>query len=192
MIEWYRLGFDLAQLIGEVEALVDLVLGAGRYRHLSYRQLLREGVGVEPYAASERDLREALAVLRVELSPNAGFGRRDLLDLLVTHAIDSMAKAACSLRTIREDQAALARIVTDAEGHSVAKRFELIVDGIEIANGYDELVDAEVLERRMARRSCSPRCARVANNPRSTAGCSRRCAAGCRVAPAWHSASIDC
>jgi lysyl-tRNA synthetase class 2 len=150
MIEWYRLGFDLAQLIGEVEALVDLVLGAGRYRHVTYRQLLREGAGVDPYAASELDLREALGALRVELSPSAGLSRRDLLDLLVTHAIDATGEGRVFVTDYPEDQAALARIVTDAEGHSVAKRFELIVDGIEIANGYDELVDAEVLERRMA------------------------------------------
>jgi elongation factor P--(R)-beta-lysine ligase len=150
MIEWYRLGFDLAQLIGEVEALVDLVLGEGAYRHVTYRQLLREGVGVDPYAASEPDLREALTRLRVELSPSAAVGRRDLLDLLVTHAIDVIGAGRVFITDYPEDQAALARIVTDAEGRSVAKRFELIVDGIEIANGYDELVDADVLERRMA------------------------------------------
>jgi lysyl-tRNA synthetase class 2 len=149
MIEWYRLGFDLAQLIGEVEALVDLVLGAGRYRHLTYRQLLREGAGVDPYAASEPDLREALGRLRVELSPNARVGRRDLLDLLVTHAIDAIGEGRVFVTDYPEDQAALARVVRDSEGQRVAKRFELIVDGIEIANGYDELVDAEVLERRM-------------------------------------------
>jgi lysyl-tRNA synthetase class 2 len=150
MIEWYRLGFDLAQLIAEVEALVDLVLGPGGYRHVTYRQLLREGVGIDPYTASPLDLRAALGRLHVELSRNAGVGRRALLDLLVTHAIDAIGAGRVFITDYPEDQAALARIVTDAEGRSVAKRFELIVDGIEIANGYDELVDAEVLERRMS------------------------------------------
>jgi len=150
MVEWYRLGFDLAQLIGEVEALLDLVLGKSGYRHLTYRQLLDEGAGVDPFADSNAELNEALTGLGVELSPNASASRRDILDLLVAHAIDAIGDGRVFITDYPEDQAALARIETDAAGRRVAKRFELIVDGIEIANGYDELVDADVLARRMS------------------------------------------
>lgn len=150
MIEWYRLGFDLAQLMADVEALVDLTLGAGIYRRVSYFQLLDEGAGVDAFDSNEIELVAALRRLGVELSPAAAVDRRDLLDLLVTHAIDALGAGRIFITDYPADQAALARVVRDPSGRNVAARFELIVDGAEIANGYDELADADVLERRMA------------------------------------------
>src|SRR5262249_4430797 len=53
MIEWYRLGFDLPALMVDVERVVDRVLGRAAYRRISYRRLLLDGVGVDPFRASE-------------------------------------------------------------------------------------------------------------------------------------------
>jgi len=149
MIEWYRIGFDLAELLDEVEALVDLVLGHDNYRRVSYAQLLREGANVDPFEDDEAALMAALNRCGVQLSANADASRRDLLDLLVTYTIEAAGTGRVFVTDYPSDQAALARVVADAQGRNVAARFELIVDGIEVANGYDELVDADVLERRM-------------------------------------------
>jgi len=46
------------------------------------------------------------------------------------------------------DQAALARLHSDDP--SVAARFEVVVDGVELANGYHELTDADEQRRRFA------------------------------------------
>lgn len=48
------------------------------------------------------------------------------------------------------DQSALAKIRKDRDGEygSFAERFELYVDGVELANGYHELTDANELLRR--------------------------------------------
>ncbi|WP_411053454.1 amino acid--tRNA ligase-related protein, partial [Tritonibacter sp. SIMBA_163] len=45
-------------------------------------------------------------------------------------------------------QAALARRHQDADGEWVASRFELYLNGVELANGYDELTDAEEQRQR--------------------------------------------
>ncbi len=152
MIEWYRLEFELAQLMDEVAALVELVLGAGATRRVTYRQLLIEGADIDPLdplRSSDADLIDALERHGVVLSANAGATRRDLLDLLVAHAIETIGAGRIFVTDYPADQAALARVAPDAAGFDVAQRFELVIDGIEIANGYDELLDARVLERRM-------------------------------------------
>jgi lysyl-tRNA synthetase class 2 len=149
MIEWYRRGFDLDALMADVERVVDLVLGRATYRRISYGQLLREGVGVDPFRADEGDLRRALVRHGIELSAAADVDARGLLDLLVTHAIESAGPGRQFVIDYPADQAALARISTDAAGNAVAARFELMIDGVEIANGYDELVDAHALRQRM-------------------------------------------
>jgi lysyl-tRNA synthetase class 2 len=149
MIEWYRRGFDLAQLIDEVAALVDLVLGAAIAHRVTYRQLLVEGAGIDPLRNTDAELFDALKRCGVELSANADVTRRDLLDLLANHAIEAMGSGRVFITDYPADQAALARVTTDANGFDVAQRFELVIDGVEIANGYDELLDARVLERRM-------------------------------------------
>ena len=149
MIEWYRLEFDLAQLMEEVAALVDLVLGALATRCVTYRQLLIEGADTDPLRATDAELIDALERRGVVLSANANATRRDLLDLLVTLAIDTIGAGRIFVTDYPADQAALARVTTDADGFDVAQRFELVIDGIELANGYDELLDAGVLERRM-------------------------------------------
>jgi lysyl-tRNA synthetase class 2 len=45
MIEWYRLGFDLAQLMDEVAALVDQVLGMQRSRRSRITSSFTRGRG---------------------------------------------------------------------------------------------------------------------------------------------------
>ena len=137
------------------------------------------------------DLVAALARLGVELSPGASADRRDLLDLLVTHAIDALGAGRVFITDYPADQAALARLVQDSEGRGVAARFELIIDGVEVANGYDELVDADVHGGPHVDRSSSCAAPRVATNPRTIRACLRRCATVCRAVPALRSASID-
>ncbi len=43
------------------------------------------------------------------------------------------------------EMASLAKTRVDEEGELVAARFELYIEGLELANAYDELIDADVL-----------------------------------------------
>jgi lysyl-tRNA synthetase class 2 len=147
MVEWYRLGFDLTRLMGETAALVDRLLGVAPYRRLRHAELLGS-VGVAP---GERDA-ATLAAAAAALGASGDFVRwsvRALRDYLVSEAIARLGRGRFFVTDYPADEAALARVVQDARGVPVAARFELVVDGIEIANGYDELADAEVLSTRM-------------------------------------------
>lgn len=151
MLEWYRPGFDHHQLMDEVEALVRELLpdvGTAPFERKTYRQVFFDAVAINPLATSLPQLLSACDRLSVPVP--AGFGGDsdggsldDLLDLLlVSHIEPSLGtQAPLLLHDYPASQAALAQIDTDQDGRRVAQRFELYIDGVELANGYHELLD---------------------------------------------------
>lgn len=139
LIEWYRLGFDTGLLMVEVAALVDALLGPAHYERRTYTWLLQDRFGVD--AADHGAIVEHARRLGLQ-----GDDIGDAADLLVADAVAAIDAERVFITAYPGDQAALAR--RNADG--TAARFELVVRGLEIANGYDELTDAEELETRMA------------------------------------------
>jgi len=149
LLEWYRPGFSLEALMDEVAELVLQCLDRGPIGHrvYRYRDLFTDQLGVDPFTASGRDL-AGLARSRLDCG-DLELDRDAWLDLLMSHCVEP-ALAGDDLAFITDyppSQAALARTV-QRDGQTVAARFELYVDGLEIANGYHELLDAGELERR--------------------------------------------
>jgi len=79
------------------------------------------------------------------LVPDAGLSR-DEEDLALTEAIDRLGAGRHFITRYPAEQAALARLLPDDP--SAAARFELVVDGVELANGYHELDDPLEQRRR--------------------------------------------
>ena len=151
LLEWYRLDFDLQQLMQEVAELIDTVLkGAVLEWHFwSYRQAFETILSINPLTASDADIK-AKALAHVDIQMDACAPRDTWLDLLMSHCIEPKLPTACFIFDYPASQAALARLYTDELGHQVARRFEVYVNGIELANGYHELTDAHEQERRFA------------------------------------------
>lgn len=150
MLEWYRPDWTLVELQQETQALVNLLLGAADYQQLTYKQAFIDVLGLDPFVASLTELRQ---VCRDCSGINAELLDRDgCLDLLISHQIEPAlkAKGRVFLYDFPASQAALAQVGQDAEGNSVARRFELYIQGIEIANAYQELTSAEEQARRFA------------------------------------------
>ena len=152
MLEWYRLGWDHRRLVGETAGLVRAALAlAGREATLetvSYRDLYRDRLGLDPFVADEAQLRAALG--DVEIDPR-GLSRDDWLDLLMTHRLQPSFDPDALLAVIDypASQCALARV--RAGDPPVAERFELYLGPLELANGYHELADAGEQRRRFER-----------------------------------------
>ena len=71
---------------------------------------------------------------------------RDELDLAFAQATEALSPGRFFVVDYPADQGALARLMPD--NPAVAARFELVIDGVELANGYWELLDAsEHLQR---------------------------------------------
>jgi lysyl-tRNA synthetase class 2 len=141
LLEWYRPGFDSHQLMAEVAELVGDCLGLTEWRACSYRELFQEELQIDPLVA-EVDALRLVARSRLDLTFDSD--DRDLwLDLLLSHCIEPGLEGLCFIYDYPASQAALSQV------HGpVARRFELYVDGVELANGYQEETDADVLRQR--------------------------------------------
>ncbi|WP_341504224.1 EF-P lysine aminoacylase EpmA [Gallaecimonas sp. GXIMD4217] len=168
MLEWYRLDLDHHQLMDEIAELLVYV-GACHgeaIEKLSYRAAFERHLGINPH---DVPLDELQALCR----QHCGYGdqetdRDNLLNLLVAMVIEPQLGQAgpCFLYDYPASQAALARTGLDAEGNAVARRFELFIHGMELANGYHELTDAVEQERRLlAEAEQRRRLGRPINNP---------------------------
>lgn len=142
MLEWYRPGYSLDDLIGEVGELVATYLERNEWRTVTYRELFLNTLSLDPLLADTASL--AAAAARATDVAGLELDRDGWLDLLMTHCIEPALKneGMVFVRDYPASQAALAR-VEEHDGQQVASRFELYVDGMELANGYYELLDAE-------------------------------------------------
>ncbi len=161
MLEWYRLGFSLTDMISETcELICALGDSADRpftgFKRIEYRQAFVDACGLDPLVASTdmlvaraRELRESACDDR--LAKALGSNRNAWLDYLASHVVYPSLQGECLWVVERypADQAMLARL--DPDDQSVAERFEVFCDGIELANGFRELLDADEQEARFAR-----------------------------------------
>ena len=157
MLEWYQPNYSLDDMAGELNELLAALYGHSIVMsHYRYVDAFMDFVGIHPLTASLAAL-QAVA----EDSGLTGFDfnnaddseesrRQSWLDLLFSHAVEP--NLGHDLPTLIIEYppatAALAKTALDKEGNKVAKRFELYINGIEIANAYDELADGQALRAR--------------------------------------------
>jgi len=151
LAEWYRVGDGLAEGMRLLGELAESLLGRGPAETVTYGEAFAWHVGVDPHTASAADLAARVRSLDIPSPASLGADDRDgWLDLLLSERVQP------GLGHVRPvilydypaSQAALARVRPGRP--PVAERFELYVSGIELANGYHELVDPAVLRQRNA------------------------------------------
>jgi elongation factor P--(R)-beta-lysine ligase len=148
LIEWYRTGRSLPQLIDEVEALVRMLLGAAApaaSERISYRDAFLRELQLDPLTAPDAALAAAAQPLALhgaggEAAPVTS--RDEWLELLMGASVGPRLghQALTFVDGYPASQAALARL--DPADPRVAQRFELYCAGIELANGFHELAAA--------------------------------------------------
>lgn len=164
LLEWYRVGFDHHRLMDEVAELVGMLL-AGRLtlaepERLSYRQIFQHHLNLDPHRATVADLAACAETRNISIPTGMPLDDPDpWLDLLLTHCVEP--RLGSGRLTFVHDypasQAALARLRPDDP--PVGERFELYINGIELANGFHELGDTVEQRHRFAQENAARRAA---------------------------------
>jgi elongation factor P--(R)-beta-lysine ligase len=157
LIEWYRLGYTLDQLMEEVEALVRALLSEVAFsltsQRLSYREAFLRELDLDPLTASLDELGNAASTVGFTAGAQRGAAaqRDELLELLMGAVIGPKLghRSLTFVYDYPASQAALALV--NSNDPRTALRFELYCQGIELANGFQELASAEEQRERFVR-----------------------------------------
>jgi lysyl-tRNA synthetase class 2 len=144
MLEWYRPGLDHQGLMHEINDLLT-TLGLEPAARRTYREAFLDATGLDPHGVGTDELgaRAWQQGLRME-----GIERSAIVEFLFsTEVAPRLAEQGNTfIYDYPAEEAALARIRPGTP--PVAERFELFMAGVEIANGFHELGDADEQRRR--------------------------------------------
>lgn len=150
MVEWYRIGMTLDQLMEETADFIRLFLGPLPLAKIRYREAFLKYVGIDYVTSSEKDLLKFIRSNKIPVYSSLELEDKDaMLNLLIGSLVEPHLgeEGLVVLMDYPASQAALAKKKW-VDDEQVAERFEIYYHGIELANGYFELTNPEEQEQR--------------------------------------------
>jgi lysyl-tRNA synthetase class 2 len=151
MLEWYRPELNLGELMDEVAALLQTITSYSESVRFSYKEVFSQYLNVNVLVCSKDELQKLAIKKLPSFSGDFYLDRDGWLELLMSQVIEpelASLKKPVFIYNFPASQAQLAKVKLDNDGEQVAARFELYAGGLEVANGYDELLDAKELRKR--------------------------------------------
>lgn len=150
MAEWYRKSYTFENMLKETAEFIELFLGEKSLRVITYREAFKQFLNMDYVTASHEELVASLKEKEFPFHGDLFQESRDcLLNFLLAHVIEPNFRGDSLWGLIHYpiSQAAQAKKISYA-GVDVSERFEIYFNGIELANGYHELMDAKELRKR--------------------------------------------
>jgi lysyl-tRNA synthetase class 2 len=151
LVEWYRVGDSMRAAMQLLSDLCHEWLARGAAEFATYSEVFQRYAGVDPHTATIDELRAACRARDVPAPDSlTGEDRDGWLNLLLAAVVQPVLglRQPVIVCDFPASQAALARV--RPETPPLAERFELFIDGVELANGYHELLDTRELAARNA------------------------------------------
>jgi lysyl-tRNA synthetase class 2 len=150
IVEWYRVGDDMVSGMALLSEFSQAILETAPAESISYAEAFERFLEINPHTASRAALMDRAAARGLQVARSLVSDRDGLLNLLLVECIEPHLgkRVPTILFDYPVSQAALARIRDDEP--PVAERFELYIRGMELANGYHELLDPDELRQRCA------------------------------------------
>ena len=152
LLEWYRRGWDEHQLMDEIAELISLVFAARSSQPLAitkrtYGDCFSQILGIDPHGADLVELQEK--AVAASSDSWTGESRANCLDLLFSQLVEpQLPSGLVFVYDYPACQSALAQLHNDTQGRQVSRRFEVFLNGLELANGYFELTDRAEQQQR--------------------------------------------
>ncbi len=152
LLEWYRCGWDEHQLMDEIAELISLVFAARSSQPLAitkrtYGDCFSQILGIDPHGADLVELQEN--AVAASSDSWTGESRANCLDLLFSQLVEpQLPSGLVFVYDYPACQSALAQLHNDTQGRQVSRRFEVFLNGLELANGYFELTDIAEQQQR--------------------------------------------
>lgn len=152
LLEWYRLDFDHLVLMDEVNSLIRFVadgfISLDKSQSYTYQDAMIKFADVDPFNAITDELKAATIKAGIDAVGMDDVSRDTWLDLLMSQVVEKNLPLNCPvfIYDYPASQAALAKIRKGTP--DIAERFELYINGMELANGFHELSDAKEQEQR--------------------------------------------
>lgn len=144
MLEWYRVHFDHHDLMDEVDALLQTILTTHSAQRWCYQECFEYFLQLDPLQATIEQLKQCAVEMGVSTIGLQDADRDTWLQLLMHYGIEpslNELEQPCFIYDFPASQAALAKLSPDDP--RLAQRFEVFYQGMELANGFHELIDAE-------------------------------------------------
>jgi len=148
LAEWYRVDDDLEAGLVLLDDLAQSLLGTKRCERIRFADAFQNAVGIDLTKASIAELSSKAKQLELVASTAWSDDWDDWVNLIFSMIVQpKLGHGTPVLIThFPASQAALARLAIDDPRY--AERFELFYQGVELANGYHELLDPAVLRKR--------------------------------------------
>ena len=144
MLEWYRVGFNHFELMKEVAELFKVILKCEEPTQITYQQLFINLVAIDPLTANIKDL---IAIIEDNGKLSDWLTLEQDNDILLQFIFSEIIEPTignitpCFVYDFPKSQASLAKI--SPEDNRVAERFECYFKGVELVNGFNELMRSE-------------------------------------------------
>ncbi len=148
MVEWYCVGDGLDAGLRFLSDLVQAAIACKPAAVVTYQQAFQQYANCDPLSASMAELFHLATSAQLGVDEGWSDDRDAWLDLIFSLLVQPRLgrNGPTIVSHFPASQSALAKI--SATDPRTAERFELFIDGIELANGYHELLDANELIQR--------------------------------------------
>ena len=148
MAEWYDVGADFERGLSLLDELLHTLLGTNAAKRVRFEDAFFDATGLRIFEMKPCDFAEWALTKGLVDTPNWSDDWDDWVNLIFSECVQNTLglTAPVIVSHFPASQAALAQV--SASDPRTAERYEAFYKGVELANGYHELLDADQLQSR--------------------------------------------